>query len=87
MWRSDAMGDSNGHARMTIFAAQSVASTFDYQPGDIGAAPFPPCFPFLTLTQDTFRPAWVRDVLFSPVSTSTHVRVQAIMWKTSGIQL
>ena len=27
---------SSGNARVTIFAAQSVASTFDYQGGDIG---------------------------------------------------
>ncbi|KAF9020544.1 oxalate decarboxylase [Hymenopellis radicata] len=29
----------DGNARMTIFAAQSVASTFDFQPGDIGYVP------------------------------------------------
>ena len=30
---------SEGRARVTIFAAQSNARTFDYQPGDIGYVP------------------------------------------------
>lgn len=28
-----------GHARITIFASQGVATTFDYQPGDIAYVP------------------------------------------------
>jgi len=31
----------SGHARMTVFAAESNARTFDYQAGDVGVVPFP----------------------------------------------
>ena len=29
----------SGQARMTVFAAEGAAGTFDYQPGDVGFVP------------------------------------------------
>ena len=36
---TDIPGHSEGQARVTLFAAQSNARTFDYQSGDIGYVP------------------------------------------------
>lgn len=51
---------SEGTARVTIFAAQSNARTFDYQAGDIGTYSSPNCLqPQITSSQDTFPRQWV----------------------------